>query len=170
MLRGRHERNVQYRRERHGNLSITGHPEMGHGRHIRVIRNAEIYTAIRTGIEQFITNSPFISWLSVLGLRGEAYFLGVAEFVIAALLVAGAFNPLLSALGSLLGVVTFAITWSFFFTTPGVVKWSFSTDPMAWNLAGEFLFKDIVLLCLCAVLFLASLPRAGIRLRASASS
>src|SRR5262245_21208209 len=105
------------------------------------------------GIAQFITNSPFISWLSVFGLRGEAYFLGVAEFVIAALLVAGAFNPFLSALGSLLGVVTFAITWSFFFTTPGVVKWSLSTDPMAWNLAGEFLFKDIVLLCVCAVLF-----------------
>ena len=121
------------------------------------------------GIEQFITNSPFISWLSVLGLRGEAYFLGVAEFVIAALLVAGAFNPLLSALGSLLGVITFAITWSFFFTTPGVVKWSLSTDPMAWNLVGEFLFKDIVLLCVCVVLFLASLPRAGIRLRTSAS-
>jgi len=121
------------------------------------------------GIAQFITNSPFISWLSVFGLRGEAYFLGVAEFVIAALLVAGAFNPFLSALGSLLGVVTFAITWSFFFTTPGVVKWSLSTDPMAWNLAGEFLFKDIVLLCVCAVLFLASLPRRGIRLRKSIS-
>ena len=121
------------------------------------------------GIERFITNSPFISWLSVLGQRGEAYFLGVAEFVIAALLAAGAFNPLLSALGSLLGVVTFAITWSFFFTTPGVVKWSLSTDPMAWNLAGEFLFKDIVLLCVYVVLFLASLPRAGDRLRADAS-
>jgi uncharacterized membrane protein YkgB len=105
----------------------------------------------------------------VLGLRGEAYFLGVAEFVIAALLVAGAFNPLLSALGSLLGVVTFAITWSFFFTTPGVVRWSLSTDPMAWNLAGEFLFKDIVLLCVCVVLFLASLPRTRIRQRANAS-
>jgi len=121
------------------------------------------------GIAPFITNSPFISWLSLLGLRGEAYFLGVTEFVIAALLVAGAFNPLLSALGSLLGVVTFAITWSFFFTTPGVVKWSLSTDPMAWNLAGEFLFKDIVLLCVCVVLFLASLPRAWIRLRSNAS-
>jgi uncharacterized membrane protein YkgB len=49
-----------------------------------------------------------------------------------------------------MGVVTFAITWSFFFTTPGVVKWSFfSTDPIASNLAGEFLFKDIVLLCVC---------------------
>src|ERR1043165_3146147 len=54
------------------------------------------------GIEQFIVNSPFISWLSVLGLRGEAYVLGVAEFVFAALVVAGAVNPLLSAVGSLL--------------------------------------------------------------------
>jgi uncharacterized membrane protein YkgB len=117
------------------------------------------------GIAQFISNSPFISWLSVFGLRGEAYVLGVAEFVIAALLVAGAFSPVLSAAGSFMGVVTFAITWSFFFTTPGVVTWSLSSDPMAWNLAGEFLFKDIVLLCVCAVLFLASLPQSVIRLR-----
>ena len=117
------------------------------------------------GIAQFIANSPFISWLSVFGLRGEAYVLGVAEFVIAALLVAGSFSPVLSALGSFMGVVTFAITWSFFFTTPGVVTWSLSTDPMAWNLTGEFLFKDIVLLCVCVVLFLASLPQSVIRLR-----
>ena len=68
-------------------------------------------------------------------------------------------SPILSAAGSLMGLITFAITWSFFFTTPGVVKWSLSTDPMAWNLTGEFLFKDIVLLCVCAVLFLASLPQ-----------
>lgn len=118
------------------------------------------------GIAQFITNSPFISWLSIFGLRGEAYVLGVSEFVIAALLAAGAFSPVLSALGSFMGIVTFAITWSFFFTTPGVVRWSLSTDPMAWNLTGEFLFKDIVLLCVCAVLFLASLPQSMVRLRA----
>jgi uncharacterized membrane protein YkgB len=120
------------------------------------------------GIVQFISNSPFISWLSLFGLRGEAYFLGVAEFVIAALLAAGAFSPILSAVGSLMGVVTFAITWSFFFTTPGVVKWSLSTDPIAWNLTGEFLFKDIVLLCVCVVLFLASLPRSAVQSRAAA--
>jgi uncharacterized membrane protein YkgB len=117
------------------------------------------------GIAQFISNSPLISWLSVLGLRGEAYFLGVTEFAIATLLIAGAFDPLLSALGSFMGVITFAVTWSFFFTTPGVVKWSLSTDPMAWNLTGEFLFKDIVLLCVCGVLLLASLPQAIVRLR-----
>jgi uncharacterized membrane protein YkgB len=117
------------------------------------------------GIVQFISNSPFISWLSLFGFRGEAYFLGVVEFAIAALLAAGAFSPILSAVGSLMGVVTFAITWSFFFTTPGVVQWSLSADPMAWNLTGEFLFKDIVLLCVGAVLFLASLPQAIVQSR-----
>jgi uncharacterized membrane protein YkgB len=117
------------------------------------------------GIAQYISNSPFIWWLSIFGLRGEAYLLGVTEFVIAALLIAGAFSPILSAVGSLMGVGTFAITWSFFFTTPGVVKWSWSTDPMAWNLTGEFLFKDIVLLCVCLVLFLASLPQSVVRSR-----
>ncbi|OAF04822.1 hypothetical protein AYJ54_23575 [Bradyrhizobium centrolobii] len=117
------------------------------------------------GIAQFINNSPFVSWLSLFGLRGEAYFLGVVEFAIAALLAAGAFIPILSAVGSLMGVVTFAITWSFFFTTPGVVKWSLSTDPVAWNLTGEFLFKDIVLLCVCLVLFLASLPQSLVQSR-----
>ncbi len=96
--------------------------------------------------------------------------LGVTEFVIAALLAGGAFNPVLSALGSLMGVVTFAVTWSFFFTTPGVVIWSWSSDPMAWTLAGEFLFKDIVLLCVCVVLLLASLPQSIVGLRTSRDS
>ena len=118
------------------------------------------------GIVQFISNSPFISWISVFGLRGEAYLLGVVELGIAALLAAGAFSPVLSAVGSLMGVITFAITWSFFFTTPGVVKWSLSSDPIAWNLTGEFLFKDIVLLCVCLVLLLASLPKKVVPLRA----
>jgi uncharacterized membrane protein YkgB len=119
------------------------------------------------GIVQYISNSPFISWLSVFGLRGEANLLGVVELCIAALLAAGAFSPIFSAVGSLMGMLTFVVTWSFFFTTPGVVKWSLSTDPIAWNLTGEFLFKDIVLLCVCAVLFLASLPQSAIRSRSA---
>src|SRR5215469_738057 len=109
------------------------------------------------GIAQYIEHSPFVGWLSIFGLRGEANLLGVIELSTAALLAGGAFSRLLSALGALAGVGTFAITWSFFFTTPGVVKWSFSTDPIAWNLTGEFLFKDIVLLCVCGVLLSASL-------------
>ncbi|RDS81811.1 DUF417 family protein [Dyella psychrodurans] len=117
------------------------------------------------GIAVYIANSPFVSWLSIFGIRGEANVLGVVELTTAVLLAAGAFVPVLSAIGSLMGVGTFMITWSFFFTTPGVVTWSLSTDPIAWNLAGEFLYKDIVLLCVCLVLFLASLPKTFIRLR-----
>jgi uncharacterized membrane protein YkgB len=117
------------------------------------------------GIALYISNSPFVSWLSIFGIRGEAYLLGIIELTTATLLAAGAFIPILSALGSLMGIGTFAITWSFFFTTPGVVKWSVSTDPIAWNLTGEFLYKDVVLLCVCIVLFLASLPKKVVPLR-----
>jgi len=109
------------------------------------------------GIVQYISNSPFVGWLSIFGVRGEANLLGAVELTTAVLLAIGAFNPLLSVLGSLMGAATFVITFSFFFTTPGVVKWSLSTDPIAWNLMGEFLFKDVVLLCVCIVLLLASL-------------
>jgi uncharacterized membrane protein YkgB len=111
------------------------------------------------GIALYISNSPFVSWLSVFGVRGEANLLGTIELSIAVLLAAGSVIPILSAIGSLMATGTFVITWSFFFTTPDVVKWSFSTDPIAWNLTGEFLFKDIISLCVCFVLFLASLPR-----------
>jgi uncharacterized membrane protein YkgB len=117
------------------------------------------------GIAVYISHSPFVSWLSIFGLRGEADLLGVVELGTAVILAAGAVVPALSALGALMGIGTFAITWSFFFTTPGVVTWSLSTDPIAWNLAGEFLYKDIVLLSVCLVLFLASLPQKAVAMR-----
>jgi len=111
------------------------------------------------GIQLYISHSPFIGWLSAFGVRGEADVLGVTELTTAALFTAGAFAPLLSAASALVGVLTFLVTCSFFFTTPGVVKWSLSADPIAWNLTGEFLFKDIVLLCVCVVLLRASLQK-----------
>jgi uncharacterized membrane protein YkgB len=119
------------------------------------------------GIAVYISNSPLVSWLHIFGIRGEANLLGTVELATASLLALGAFVPVLSALGSLMGIGTFAITWSFFFSTPGVVKWSLSADPIAWNLTGEFLYKDIVLLCVCVVLFLASLPKKLVPLRLS---
>ena len=119
------------------------------------------------GIAVYISNSPFVSWLGIFGHRGEAYVLGTIELTTAVLLAAGAFVPFLSALSALMGSVRFLITWSFFFTTPGVVKWSLSMDPIAWNLTGEFLYKDIVLLCVCIVLFLASLPKTWLPLRST---
>jgi uncharacterized membrane protein YkgB len=147
-------------------------PEKGNGsyRSLAILRWVMVLIFVAFGIQKFtpqsahgivlyISNSPFVSWLSIFGVRGEADFLGIVELSIAVLLAAGSAIPVLSAVGSLMAAGCFAITWSFFFTTPDVVKWSFSTDPIAWNLTGEFLFKDIVLLCVCIVLFLASLPQ-----------
>ena len=154
--------------------------EKGHGsyRLLGILRWVMVLIFISFGIQKFtpqsadgiaiyISNSPLVSWLSIFGISGEAYLLGTIELTTAALLAAGAFVPILSALGSLMGIGTFAITWSFFFSTPGVVKWSLSTDPIMWNLMGEFLFKDVVLLCVCMVLFLASLPQEVVPLRSS---
>ena len=31
------------------------------------------------GIALYISNSPFVSWLSIFGIRGEAYLLGIIE-------------------------------------------------------------------------------------------
>jgi uncharacterized membrane protein YkgB len=152
--------------------------EKGHGSYwpLGVLRWVMVVIFVSFGIQKFtpqsahgiafyISNSPFVWWLSIFGIRGEADLLGTIELTTAALLAAGAFIPLLSAFGSFMGIATFAITWSFFFSTPGVVKWSVSADPIAWNLTGEFLFKDIVLLCVCIVLFLASLPTKVVSLR-----
>jgi uncharacterized membrane protein YkgB len=154
--------------------------EKGHGsyRLLGILRWVMVLIFISFGIQKFtpqsahgialyISNSPFVSWLAVFGIRGEADLLGTIELTTAALLAAGAFIPILSALGALMGIGTFAITWSFFFSTPGVVRWSVSTDPIAWNLTGEFLFKDVVLLCVCIVLFLASLPKKVVPLRSN---
>jgi len=152
--------------------------EKGHGSYwlLGILRWVMILIFISFGIQKFtpqsaqgvalyISNSPFVSWLSIFGIRGEADLLGIIELTTATLLAGGAFIPILSTLGSLMGIGTFAITWSFLFSTPDVVKWSLSTDPIALNLTGGFLFKDIVLLCVCIVLFLASLPKNVVPLR-----
>jgi len=35
------------------------------------------------GIALYISNSPFVSWLSIVGIRGEAYLLGIIELTTA---------------------------------------------------------------------------------------
>ena len=154
--------------------------EKGHGSYwpLGILRWVMVLIFISFGIQKFtpqsahgialyISDSP-VRFVAVYlrGIRGQANLLGTynvkesRSFSLPAHL-----SRFLSALGSLMGIGTFAITWSFFFSTPGVVKWSVSTDPIAWNLTGEFLYKDVVLLCVCIVLFLTSLPKKVVPLR-----
>ena len=118
------------------------------------------------GISIYVSNSPIVSWLSVFGERWQSYIIGTIELTTALLLVLGSFIPLLSPLGPLMGMCTFFITFSFLFSTPGVATWSLSSDPIVWDLMGQFLFKDAALFSICLVLFLTSLPDDVVTLRA----
>jgi uncharacterized membrane protein YkgB len=71
--------------------------------------------------------------------------LGVVELAAAVLLAIKPLAPKLSIVGSLLAIVLFVSTVSFFFTTPGVSEPAGGGFP-ALSLTGEFLLKDIPLL------------------------
>ena len=88
------------------------------------------------GIQNWMSHSPFLSWLySVTSLQGASDAIGVAELVTAVLIAVRRWSPRLAALGSLLAIFTFLTTLSFLLTTP---------NPSAADQG--FLIKDIFLL------------------------
>src|SRR5258706_15229301 len=101
---------------------------VGSYRSLAILRWVMVLTFVAFGIQKFtpqsahgivlyISNSPFISWLSIFGVRGEAYVLGIMELSIAVLLAAGSVTPVLAAIRSLLGGGTFALSCAFLLTT-----------------------------------------------------
>ena len=95
-------------------------------------------------IQPLIAHSPVFSWIySVVSVRGFAAVLGTAEIIAALLIAARPLWPRLSAVGSAMGVLLFASTLSFLFTTPGVL--AASGFPVLSVLPGQFLLKDLVL-------------------------
>src|SRR5882724_11921818 len=61
----------------------------------------------------FISNGPLTFWMhSVFGIQGASYFLGVTEWLTAALLMWGFWNKKAGALGALLSTGTFITTLS----------------------------------------------------------
>ena len=105
------------------------------------------FTAYEAGaIEGLIANSPFIAFmLSVLGKQGASNLIGVVEIAIAVLIALRFVNPRLAALGATGAVATFVLTFSFFFTTPGVFLADIA-GPAISVLPGQFLLKDLALL------------------------
>ena len=103
------------------------------------------YTAYEaTAIQPLIAHSPVFSWIySVVSVRGFAAVLGTAEIIAALLIAARPLWPRLSAVGSAMGVLLFASTLSFLFTTPGAT--AAGGFPVLSVLPGQFLLKDLVL-------------------------
>lgn len=98
-----------------------------------------------TGIAPFIANSPLVAWWhALLGIQGTSYMLGIVEVTTGILLALYRVAPRAAVAGGAMAVVTFLITLSFFFTTPGVAA------PMGFPAisgdVGQFLLKDIGLL------------------------
>ncbi|MGN6123804.1 MAG: YkgB family protein [Sphingomonas oligoaromativorans] len=111
-----------------------------------------------TGNSGLIANSPFMSWMNTaFGIQGASDVIGVIELTTAAMLFLGAFVPVASAIGAAMSCCTFAITLTFFVTTPGVFEPAAGGFPAISALPGQFLLKDIVLLAASLNLLLNSL-------------
>lgn len=97
------------------------------------------------GIKTLVETSPLMSWMyKVLSLQATSNIIGVAELTAAALIAIRPLSARLSAIGSVLAVLTFLTTLTFLFSLPGWEK-SLGGFP-ALSGSGGFLLKDIVLL------------------------
>jgi len=97
------------------------------------------------GIQPLVASSPLMFWLyHIFGLQTVSNLIGAIEIAVAALMALRPFSARLSFIGSLGAIVTFVLTVSFLFSTPGVFQFSHGF-PLLGD-AGQFLIKDLVLL------------------------
>lgn len=103
---------------------------------------AKFFAFEAEGIRPLVATSPLLSWmLDVFGVRGTSDVIGSIEIVAGVAIATRRFAPMLSAIGSALGIVIFLTTLSFLFSLPGALSLK--------HPAGAFLMKDIVLLGAC---------------------
>src|SRR5262245_38284776 len=110
----------------------------------------------------FISNGPLTFWMyPVFGLRGASWFLGVSEWLTAALLIWGFWNPKAGILGAVLCVGTFVTTISIIPFMPDGWNVAAGFPAMQGNVA--FLMKDVVLLAVSVYLLKQDVARAAPR-------
>jgi uncharacterized membrane protein YkgB len=108
----------------------------------------------------FISNGPLTFWMyPVFGLRGASWFLGVSEWLTAALLLWGFWNPRAGILGALLSVGTFVTTVTIIPFMPDGWNAAAGFPAMQGNVA--FLMKDVVLLAVSFYLLKQDVARAS---------
>ena len=108
----------------------------------------------------FISNGPLTFWMyPVFGLHGATYFLGVSEWLTAALLIWGYWNPRAGVLGAILSVGTFVITVSIIPFMPDGWDAAAGFPAMKGNVA--FLMKDVVFLAVSFYLLKQDVVRAS---------
>ena len=109
----------------------------------------------------FISNGPLTFWMyPVFGLHGASYFLGVSEWLTAALLIWGFWNPKAGILGAILSVGTFVTTVTIIPFMPDGWDAAAGFPAMKGNVA--FLMKDVVFLAVSVYLLKQDLVRAAL--------
>ena len=109
----------------------------------------------------FISNGPLISWMyPVFGIHGATWFLGVSEWITAALLIWGFWNKKVGALGALISTATFITTITIIPFMPEGWDAAAGFPAMKGNVA--FLMKDIVLLAVSFYLLKQDVVRASL--------
>src|SRR6478672_4828441 len=92
-----------------------------------------------------ISNGPLISWMyPVFGIRGATWFLGVSEWITAALLLLGFWNKKAGVVGAAISTATFITTITIIPFMPDGWDAAAGFPAMKGNVA--FLMKDVVLL------------------------
>jgi uncharacterized membrane protein YkgB len=108
----------------------------------------------------FISNGPLTFWMyPVFGLHGASYFLGVSEWLTAALLIWGFWNPKAGVLGAILSVGPFVTTVTIIPFMPDGWDAAAGFPAMKGNVA--FLMKDVVFLAVSVYLLKQDVVRAS---------
>jgi uncharacterized membrane protein YkgB len=118
-------------------------------------------------IVPFIRNGPLIFWLyPLLGIRGEAFFLGSAEWLFGLLLFLGFWNKKIGVIGALGSCATYVATVTIIPFFPDAWAAPAGGFPAA-TLPYLFLMKDLVLLSASVYLLKQDILRASSAQRAS---
>src|SRR5262245_32108560 len=110
----------------------------------------------------FISNGPLTFWMyPVFGTQGASWFLGVSEWLTAALLIWGYWNKKAGILGAILSVGTFVTTITIIpFMPDGWAASAGGFPAMTGNV--PFLMKDVVLLAVSFYLMKQDVLRASL--------
>jgi uncharacterized membrane protein YkgB len=109
----------------------------------------------------FIKYGPLTFWMyPVFGLHGASYFLGASEWLTAALLIWGYWNPRAGIIGAILSLGTFVTTVSIIPFMPDGWNAAAGFPAMQGNVA--FLMKDVVLLAVSFYLLRQDVVRASL--------
>ena len=97
------------------------------------------------GIQPLVAHSPLMSWLyRIFSVQTVSDLIGAIEIIVASLMALRPLSARLSYIGSIGAIITFLLTISFLFSTPGASQFLYGF-PMLGD-AGQFLIKDLVLL------------------------